>query len=641
MPNAISYAENVFELQADIEALSTTSDVLEKVLEAQEKILKLPGELEKMLRDPAMAIDLPDTLVTVLGLAPYGIGTAIKTVDRIASETSDVILEQADLMGELDDAWSVPRTLVSVAQNLNTVNSTAIDGYQFLHDLRAEEATLLEQSLGAEEIWNGTALAARMTEFNTDAEAWFDTKDAVLNPLNEAVDLIEKTGEELEALVPDLSELEAVSDTVLDIFGPVKDAFVKIEESVCVIFTITPAIYVPPVTIPGTDIVITPGFTIPAVTVDVCKIINDIGSAVQAVQDFVEGAINDILNALGFDLFGAIDDLKDELLAPFQPIFDALAGLLDAFQPLIDIIEDAIADVEALFNEAIAAIEEATGLGPMFENRIAGDQGLDLDDDMTGTDAEDGMFGLSGNDKMAGLGGKDFMFGGAGNDDMEGGAKADEMFGSGGLDTMFGGYGKDFLDGGEDGDDLYGEVGRDILFGRAGDDMLDGDVGADMLDGGSGEDLLLGGGGEDDAHGGEGKDKVIGGGGDDDVSGGGGGDKVRGGGGNDYVLGGAGNDKVKGGVGEDIIDGGLGQDQLTGAADADVYLFETGDGDDRIKGFEDGLDKIYIVGVDFDDVTIKANKAGNALIRYGDGDTVRFDLASTLITEDDFIFTLA
>ncbi len=554
MTNAVDYAENVYELQSDIDTLDTGTDVLKKLLEAEKKALEVPGKLEKMLRDPATAIDLPDPLVTVLGVAPYGIGTAIKTVDRIASEAADVILEQADLMKNLDEAWSIPRKIVSVANGLNTANSTAIDGYKFLNGLRAEEATLLEGSLGAEEIWEGSALAARMEAFNTDAESWFATKDAVLVPLNNAIDALEEAGNKIADLLPDLSDLEAVGDQVLELFGPIKDTFVKIEDAVCVVFTITPEINVPAVYIPFTDIIVTPAFTIPAVTVDICKILEDIGNAVAVVQNFVEGVITSALGALGFDLFAALDDLKAELLAPFQPIFDALAGLLDGFQPLLDIIEGAIADIEALFNEAIAAIEEATGLGPMFQTRIAGDQKADLNDELTGTEAEDGMFGLMGDDKMQGLGGTDFMFGGAGNDEMDGGDKADEMFGSLGNDTMLGGAGDDMMDGGKGADTMNGQGGGDTLFGRAGNDSLKGRSGADVLDGGVG------------------KDKVFGGGGDDDVAGGGGNDRVLAGGGSDTVKGDGGNDFMKGGRGMDLMDGGKGRDKDEAATAAGALL---------------------------------------------------------------------
>ncbi len=80
---------------------------------------------------------------------------------------------------------------------------------------------------------------------------------------------------------------------------------------------------------------------------------------------------------------------------------------------------------------------------------------------------------------------------------------------------------------------------------------------------------------------------------------------------------------------------------MDGGADADIFFFEAGDGVDKIRGFEDGLDTLEFAGLQFDDLKIQADKAGNTVVRYGEDDVVRLDIARGLISEDDFVFSLA
>lgn len=134
------------------------------------------------------------------------------------------------------------------------------------------------------------------------------------------------------------------------------------------------------------------------------------------------------------------------------------------------------------------------------------------------------------------------------------------------------------------------------------------------LRGGLGDDLLLGSTGSDKLRGAAGKDDIRGSGGDDRLEGGGGEDTLNGGNGDDRLVGGANGDLLEGGKGDDILEGGGGRD---------VFLFNQGDGSDKLKDVELGRDKIEIdKGANtMSDLKFK-QKGDDVLLRYGDGDKV-------------------
>ncbi|MEN7433720.1 calcium-binding protein, partial [Chromobacterium sp. TRC.1.1.SA] len=94
---------------------------------------------------------------------------------------------------------------------------------------------------------------------------------------------------------------------------------------------------------------------------------------------------------------------------------------------------------------------------------------------------------------------------------------------------------------------MSGWMGKDHLIGLAGNDTLNGREGDDWLEGGAGNDKLLGGAG------------------------------------NDTLQGGDGDDWLEGGSGRNVLEGGKGNDTLIGGADADIYIFNLGDGADLIR----------------------------------------------------------
>lgn len=73
-----------------------------------------------------------------------------------------------------------------------------------------------------------------------------------------------------------------------------------------------------------------------------------------------------------------------------------------------------------------------------------------------------------------------------------------------------------------------------------------------------------------------------------------GGGTLSGGAGDDRLIGGAGNDTLIGGAGRDILVDGAGRDTLRGGAGADIFVLSKDGVEDRIEGFEPGMDRIDI-----------------------------------------------
>ena len=202
------------------------------------------------------------------------------------------------------------------------------------------------------------------------------------------------------------------------------------------------------------------------------------------------------------------------------------------------------------------------------------------------------LTGSAFDDRLVGDDGANYLKGGAGNDIIKL---------KGGTDNRAdGGEGDDRIRGSEGVDALFGQGGRDILVGLDGDDRLSlGGAEGGFAYGGKGNDNVSGGEGDDVLRGNRGDDVLIGFAGNDDTRGGGGDDTVRGDRGDNYLLGGNGADTIVDGraVGNDVMTGGFGG-QASADGDEDVFVFaqrrssNTQAEFDRIKDFEDGIDKI-------------------------------------------------
>lgn len=102
------------------------------------------------------------------------------------------------------------------------------------------------------------------------------------------------------------------------------------------------------------------------------------------------------------------------------------------------------------------------------------------------------------------------------------------------------------------------------------------------------------------------------------IYGGKGNDTIYGGNGNDSLFGGDSTDKLFGDAGNDTLIGGKGNDCLTGGAGADIFYYESGDGNDTILDYVSGQDKIKIgSGVTVTGYSVKSGKDGVLTIGSG------------------------
>ncbi len=190
---------------------------------------------------------------------------------------------------------------------------------------------------------------------------------------------------------------------------------------------------------------------------------------------------------------------------------------------------------------------------------------------------------------------------------------------------------------------MHGDEGSDFLFGLNGNDQLYGGEGRDFLYGGRDADTVHGGAGDDEVRGNLGHDSLFGDDGQDDVRGGGGNDFLDAGAGDDFLFGENGNDTVFGGTGDDALSGGLSSG--TGDGFADTFIFVNaasgGGGFDRVKDFEDGLDKIDLSGFGFIDfstevLSLASDTESGLRFNFGDGDVLFIEnfFSASLDTSD-------
>lgn len=140
---------------------------------------------------------------------------------------------------------------------------------------------------------------------------------------------------------------------------------------------------------------------------------------------------------------------------------------------------------------------------------------------------------------------------------------------------------------------------------------------SDVIIGGRDDDIIDGGGGNDFLRGGRGWDVIDGGSGSDIIRGNLGDDMLYGGAGSDWIAGGRGNDILKGGTGFDVLRGGRGDDH---------FVFGDGDGEDLIRDFTSGEDKIVLQLAEvnsFEDVLENAYQQRRGVeLDFGDGDAL-------------------
>ncbi|MDH3740345.1 MAG: M10 family metallopeptidase C-terminal domain-containing protein [Hyphomicrobiales bacterium] len=180
-------------------------------------------------------------------------------------------------------------------------------------------------------------------------------------------------------------------------------------------------------------------------------------------------------------------------------------------------------------------------------------------------------------------------------------------------------------------ENAIGGSGDDRLTGHQFANTLRGLGGYDTLRGLGGNDVLLGGGGNDSVYGHNGRDRLVGH---------SGADKLYGGNDRDTLNGGSHNDRLHGGGGNDRLIGGLGNDTLIGGGDADTFVFNKSSwGDDVINDFQNGSDKISMRGSGFKAGDLHVvNSNGDAIVDFGNGDTITLLGEAGNIESSDFIF---
>jgi len=250
--------------------------------------------------------------------------------------------------------------------------------------------------------------------------------------------------------------------------------------------------------------------------------------------------------------------------------------------------------------------------------------GVEIEEAQGGT-GNDILFGNAGRNKLIGGSGDDWLSGGAGNDLLAGGGGIDLLEGGEGIDTvsyqasawrvnvdlatglgrlgqaagdrltgieaLTGSRGNDWLAGNDGSNTLRGGAGDDTLLGRQGDDVLAGGLGADRLDGGDGIDRVTYASSAEAVHVDLGARAGFGGEAEgdlllriEDVHGSAHGDDITGAAGANWLIGAAGDDTLRGAGGDDRLAGGTG---------ADVFVFDLGDGHDRITDF--GADDLIML----------------------------------------------
>ena len=183
---------------------------------------------------------------------------------------------------------------------------------------------------------------------------------------------------------------------------------------------------------------------------------------------------------------------------------------------------------------------------------------------------------------------REFLFGSDHPDILTGGNQADHLYGGGSVDVLIGNAGRDYLEGNGGGDRLEGGAGADMMAGGSGndtylvDDLGDqvievGDNGRDRVEssvtfslvGTTVEELIL--------TPSTGSEQINGVGNhlDNQIAGNNGINRLEGHGGTDHLIGNDGNDVLIGGTGDaDLLEGGIG---------FDTYIYNAGDGLDRIE----------------------------------------------------------
>ena len=367
---------------------------------------------------------------------------------------------------------------------------------------------------------------------------------------------------------------------------------------------------------------------------------------------------------------------------------DTLDLSTDVYDQKVDLRPEGISDVYGLVGNLVIARDT------LIENFIAGSG----NDEIIGNTAANRLVAGEGDDWLLGNAGSDVLDGGAGMDtasyqgsDAGVTVKLRDGTGAGGhaegdvlsgIEHLIGSDHADIFGGESHANRLSGMDGDDGLWGSSGDDVLEGGAGADRLNGGGGEDTASyaasdtgvvvrlhsmearGGHAEGDTFigtvtiedtevpdiehltGSSYADVLAGDLRDNTLRGRAGDDTLYGGpdGGDDRMYGGNGDDRIFGGKGNDMMSGDAGDDTLSGGPGDDTFVFAPGGGDDVIRDFGNGNDRIDLSAftdiASINDLSLEQQE-GNVVIDLsgqGGGAIIvsGFDIAN--LDASDFIF---
>lgn len=303
-----------------------------------------------------------------------------------------------------------------------------------------------------------------------------------------------------------------------------------------------------------------------------------------------------------------------------------------------------IRDVSGFFTRESETYQFGGGSSTLIDDTASDDilYGYESVDRINSGDGDDYVESYGGNDILNGGNGNDYLYAGSGNDTVDGGAGDDLIVGGDGAgdDTYKGGTGIDTVkytsatqaisvnltsgraSGSEINNDKLYDIenviagdGNDVIVGSKVSNYLYGGLGNDNLDGAAGRDYLYGGLGNDIYTVDNLMDAIY-------ESANEGIDSVRssvsftladnvenltllnassisatGNALANTLVGNSAANTINGGDGDDFIYGGLGNDVLVGGNGADAFVFNTALSSkniDRVVGFQDGADKIYL-----------------------------------------------
>ena len=259
--------------------------------------------------------------------------------------------------------------------------------------------------------------------------------------------------------------------------------------------------------------------------------------------------------------------------ADYSGLGHASNGALTLFDPATgfgELTEQYLKDRAAFLEEKIELnlLNDATSTGNIHfkdfaPNGLEITTAVDLRVDqefLFGSDGDEGVGVLAGNSKA------DHLYGGGGNDLLEGGDGRDYLQGDAGIDRLDGGEEADRMAGGTDNDFyIVDNLGDEVIEGfNNGTDRVESSVSFTL--GANVEHLTLTGTADLNGTGNELNN---------DITGNSGINRLDGQGGTDHLIGGDKNDILIGGTGDN--------DLLEGGAGFDTYIYNAGDGTDRIE----------------------------------------------------------